>query len=685
MTLFRIHDDRVAVVLDTSAGVPSVVHWGPDPGPLPASGAALLDRPLPPATLDVEPPLTLVPTAAAGFPGRPGIECHRASGPVFPRFDDATVTTSATAIEFESDDAETGVRIEGSLRLGEVIEVELAVVNLGPDVLFVDHLAPTLSLPDDAEEVLRFSGQWGQEFHPRRGPWPAGTQLVESRRGRTSHDAVPVAFFGPTGFDEQHGDLRGVHLSWSGNHQLRIDRLADGRRYVQAAELLAPGEVALQPGERHGAPTVLAVAGTGLSQCSQRFHRHVRRSLPTRPRPVLLNTWEAVYFDHDQDRLFALADRAAHVGVERFVLDDGWFGGRRDDTAGLGDWWVSPDVYPQGLAPLIEHVTGLGMEFGIWVEPEMVNPDSELYRAHPDWVLGNADATGRNQLVLDLARADCWNHFRDVLDRLLADHDIAFVKWDMNRDLAGAGSHHQTRALYRLLDALRAAHPAVEIESCASGGGRADAEILRRTARIWTSDCNDALERQAIQRGFSHLLPPEVMGAHIGPPRAHTTGRVQRLAFRAATALFGHLGIEWNLLDADDRDLDKLREWIDLHKRLRPLLHGGDVVRLDQADRDTLAHGVVSTDRSEAVFCHAQLRRPDTSAPPRLVLAGLDPDRGYTLERIVVPGNVGGLTWHQPRWLDEPVTVSGRVLMTMGIQLPILLPESALLFRLTGD
>ncbi len=683
MALLRIHQSGVAVVLDTSTGIPAIVHWGPDPGPLPDDASAVLDRPLPPATLDVEPPLTLLPSAARGFPGRAGIECHRASGPVFPRFEDATVTASDAAMTFESEDPAAGVRVTGSVRIDAVIEIDIAVVNLGPDLLFVDHLAPTLPLPDAADEVLRFTGQWCQEFRPRRMAWPAGTQLIESRRGRTSHDAVPVAFFGPSGFDEEHGDVRGVHLSWSGNHQLRIDRLADGRRSVEAAELLAPGEVILEPDHRHTAPTVLAVTGTGLNQCSQRFHRHVRRSLPARPRPVLLNTWEAVYFDHDHETLFALADRAAAVGVERFVLDDGWFGGRRDDTSGLGDWWVSPDVYPEGLAPLIAHVTGLGMEFGIWVEPEMVNPDSDLFRAHPDWVLGTPSITGRNQLVLDLARPECWTHLHDVLDRLLTDHDIAFVKWDMNRDLAGAGSHHQTRALYRLLDALQAAHPEVEIESCASGGGRADAEILRRTARIWTSDCNDALERQVIQRGFSHLLPPEVMGAHIGPPRAHTTGRTQRLAFRAATALFGHLGIEWNLLDADDTDLDKLRAWIGLHKQLRPLLHGGDVVRIDQPDRDALAHGVVAADRSEAVFCHAQLRRPDTSAPPRLVLAGLDPDRAYVVERIAMPGDVGGLTMHQPRWLEGPITVPGRALMTMGLQLPILLPEAALLLHLT--
>ena len=300
---------------------------------------------------------------------------------------------------------------------------------------------------------------------------------------------------------------------------------------------------------------------TGLGAASRQFHAVVRSSPAhrDRPRPVVLNTWEAVYFDHDFDTLTRLAERAAAVGVERFVLDDGWFGGRRDDTPGLGDWWVSPDAHPDGLAPLIERVRALGMEFGIWVEPEMVNPDSDLYRAHPDWALadpGYEPVLGRHQLVLDLAIPAAFDEILGRLDALLGDHDIAFVKWDMNRDHVQAtgadgraGTHAQTLALYRLLDELRRRHPDVEFESCSSGGARIDLGILQRTERVWTSDCNDALERQTIQRYASTLIPPEVIGAHVGPPTAHTTGRTQSLAFRAATALFGHFGIEWNLLD----------------------------------------------------------------------------------------------------------------------------------------
>ena len=681
MPLHRLHHDGLCVLLEHGSGVPTVVHWGADVGPGTHGLEAALDRPGAPGRLDVEAPMSLLPEAARGFPGSPGLECHRTDGPLFPRLTCTHWQADDVSCSFRAEDADAGIEVEGSVSVLDVVMVGVAVRNSGTDPLHVARLGAVLPLPDGADELLRFTGHWCHELQTLRSPWPAGVQVVESRRGRTSHDAVPLVFTGPSGFGEQHGTVHGVHLAWSGNHQLRLERAADGRRGVQAAELLQPGEVVLAPGDRYEAPVLLGTAGDGLGEATRRFHRHARRSLPDRPRPVLLNTWEAVYFDHDRDVLFRLAERAASVGVERFVLDDGWFGGRRDDTAGLGDWWVSPDAHPEGLGPLIAHVTGLGMEFGIWVEPEMVNPDSDLYRTHPEWVLGTPDLTGRNQLVLDLAHDACWQHLFDQLDRLLGDHDIGFVKWDHNRDLAGAGAHAQTLALYRLLDALGERHPAVEFESCASGGGRIDLGILTRTARVWTSDCNDALERQVIQRGASHLVPPEAMGAHIGPPRAHTTGRVQRLSFRAATALFGHLGIEWNLLEASERDLEKLRGWVALHKELRPLLHGGDVVRLEHPDPAALAHGVVAADRSEAVFAVAQLGMSDHAGPPRLVLSGLDADRTYRLERLRGPGEVLGLTRDQPGWMDGSTEVTGRALMTVGVQLPLLLPESVLLLH----
>jgi alpha-galactosidase len=348
-------------------------------------------------------------------------------------------------------------------------------------------------------------------------------------------------------------------------------------------------------------------------------------------------------------------------------------------------------VYPEGLAPLIDDVTGLGMEFGIWVEPEMVNPDSDLYRAHPDWALvtdGYVPVLGRNQLVLDLGRPEAFEHVLGQLDALLADHDISYVKWDMNRDhvqgsgATGApGTRAQTVALYALLDELRRRHPTVEFESCASGGGRVDHEILRRTERVWTSDCNDALERQTIQRGASMLIPPEVMGAHIGPTRAHTTGRVHTLAFRGATAMFGHLGVEWNVARLDDERRAALATVIELHKRFRPLLHGGDVVRFD-TEPAYCAHGVYAADRSEAMVSFAQLTTAPSLTPPALRLPGLDPDRRYLVEHVALPDERWGMAAEQPAWLNDGVELTGRQLAAHGIRPPVMHPESAVLFTL---
>ena len=273
--------------------------------------------------------------------------------------------------------------------------------------------------------------------------------------------------------------------------------------------------------------------------------------------------------------------------------------------------------------------------------------------------------------------------------RCSRDYDIAYVKWDMNRDhVQGSGStgapgtHRQTLALYAMLDELRRRHPGVEFESCASGGGRIDHEILRRVERVWTSDCNDALERQTIQRGASMLIPPEVMGAHIGPARAHTTGRVHTLAFRAATALFGHLGVEWNVARLDDDRRAQLAEAIAVHKRFRSLLHSGDVVRFDAED-PYCAHGVYAADRSEGLVSFAQLSTAPSLTPPALRLPGLDPDAGYRIEHVALPDERWGMALTQPVWLAHGIELTGRQLAAHGIRPPVMHPESAVLFSLT--
>ncbi len=704
--LVHLRHERVSVVADVSTGVPMLVHWGAplDDGTDLRSIGRALQRPIVHGGLDVVAPCSLVPEHGAGWGGRPGLAGSRPDGTGWaPRF--ASVgepVVDAHRLVAEAAAEPDGLRLITEIELDPpsgIVIVQLTLTNTGDTPYSLERLAITLPIAEHASELLTFEGRWTREFHDRRSPWPVGAFAQENRRGRTSHEHPPLVFAGEAGFGEWSGEVWGAHLAWSGNHEVFAEHLAAGHRYVQLGELLHPGELVLAPGASYRTPRVLAVHGHGLTAATQQFHRHVRANLPERAgrrsRPVLLNTWEAVYFDHRLDRLKALADVAAAVGIERFVLDDGWFGGRRDDRRGLGDWWVSPDAHPGGLTPLIDHVTSLGMQFGIWIEPEMVNPDSDLYRAHPEWVMatpGYDPVLARHQLLLDLAHPDAYSEILTRLDALLADHDISYVKWDMNRDhvqasnrLGGAGTHDQTIALYRLLAELGTRHPSVEIESCASGGARIDAAILRYTDRVWTSDCNDAHERIRIQRGASMLVPPEVMGAHIGPTRSHTTGRVHSLAFRAATAFFGHLGVEWNLLDLTESERGQLAEVISLHQRHRLLLHSGDVVRFDRPDPSTVAHGVYAADRREAIVSFTQVdSSPSLSAAP-LRLPGLVADLPYRVVPVPLPGLTLGTARSKVDWWGEGVTLSGRQLGVHGIRIPPLHPDSTVILHLAGS
>lgn len=695
MTVMHLRAGETSLVLSAEAGMPVIDYFGPavdDFDPL------ALDRPVPRATLDHAPPLGIVAEHAAGFSGRPGLVGARADGrgwsPLFAL--SAQPERTATTARFELVDGRAGLALDLTVALteAETLVIEAGLTNTGDDPYQLQRLAPSIPLPTQAAEVMAFAGRWCREFQPERTPL-TGTTVVENRRGRTSHDRLPAVFCGTSGFGEHQGEVWGLQLAWSGNYELAVERLADDRGHAQASELLAPGEVVLAPGERYGAPPVVAAVGRGLTAASQAFHRHQRAvHRPEGARKIVLNTWEAVYFDHDLATLQDLASVGAEVGAERFVLDDGWFGSRRDDTSGLGDWWVSPEVWPNGLHPIVDHVRALGLDFGLWVEPEMVNPDSDLYRAHPDWTLttqGYDPPLGRHQLVLDCGRDDARSYLFDRLDALLREYPVAYLKWDMNRDVVQgshdgrAGTHGHVRGVYALIDELRAAHPDVEIESCASGGGRADLGILARTERIWTSDCNDALERQLIQRGFTMLFPPEVMGAHLGPDVAHTTGRRQPLGFRLATALFGHLGIEWNLLSANAEDRAAIAAAIDLHKRWRPLLHHGDVVRLDRTDPSVVVHGVVAADRAHAVMAYAQLTPSASTVPTVMGFAGLDPECRYRVEVRNEFGAMVEFGRQRPAWMKAPFHVSGAQLMASGLQPPVLHPESVLLVELSAS
>lgn len=704
----------VSLIVDArGTAVPAVLHWGSDlgpldPGALEAVAAASVPA-VPPSSIDVPLRLSLVPTLGEGWSGRPGVQAYRdpagADGAAAaaralqaPRFDlvpgsvePAGATDGAGgALAFELVDAEASVAVATRLELTPegVLRVRHRLSNRGASPLGVGRLAVVLPVPARASELLDFSGLWSRERRPMRRALEHGVHARESRHGRGGHDDAFLLVAATPGSGFRHGEAWAMHVAWSGDTDAWAERSALGPAALGGGELLAPGEVVLAPGEAYETPwTVAAYSDAGLDGVADRLHAWVRSwsTIAGRPRPVVLNTWEAVYFEHSLERLEPLIAAAERVGVERFVLDDGWFHGRRDDRRALGDWTVDAAVWPEGLGPLVDRVRGAGMEFGLWVEPEMVSVDSDLARTHPDWVLGrSADPEWRFQRVLDLTAPGAADHLFERLDALLAEYDIAYLKWDHNRDLLGGSSHAQTRAVYALIDRLRAAHPGVEIESCASGGARVDLGILERTDRVWPSDTNDPLERQGIHRYTSLVVPPEYLGAHLGAARAHTTGRTAELSFRFATALFGSAGIEWNLATASDAELDAVAHWTAEYRRLRPLLHSGRVVRADAADPAQNVQGVVASDRSHAVFSVAMLGTAHAALPPAVRLPGLDPDAAYEV-RVLDLGPVRTIQDANPPWLDAgSIRLSGRMLGEVGLPMPLLAPENAIVLELVA-
>ncbi len=699
----------MSLVLDrTGRGLPRVVHWGADLGELTAGDlAALALTGIPQTvsnTMDEQVPVSVLPEHSAGWLGTPGLAGHRDGSHFSALFDVTDVRSEAgtgavahrVTVSATDRDAGLGLRLDLELTASGLVRQRATLTNDGAGTYTVDGLVLTLPVPARATELLDLTGRHLRERSPQRAAFRHGTYVRENRRGRTGTDATLVLVAGENGFGFRDGEVWALHVAWSGNHRTFAERTPAGVALLGGGEVLLPGEVRLAAGERYTGPWVYGSYGRGLDAMSARFHGHLR-SRPQHPRsarPVTLNTWEAVYFDQRLDKLTALADAAAEVGAERFVLDDGWFRGRRHDRAGLGDWYVDEDVWPDGLHPLVNHVRGLGLQFGLWVEPEMVNPDSDLAREHPDWILatgGRLPPASRFQQVLNLGRPDAYAHVLKRLDAVLGEYDIGYLKWDHNRDLVeaghgpagGAGVHAQTAAVYRLLDELRSRHPGLEIESCSSGGGRVDLAVLERTDRVWTSDCIDALERQQIQRWTGLLLPPEMIGAHVGAPTAHTTGRVHTLDFRAGTALFGHFGIEWDLTTAGAAERARLRAWVGAYKRLRPLLHSGTVVRGDHPDAALWVHGVVAADRARAVYALVQTATSVQSPAGRVLLPGLDPAATYRVAPLPPGDRIEGPGQSALPWWAGGVDLPGRALAEVGVQAPTLYPERLVVLEAT--
>ncbi|MFT3860231.1 alpha-galactosidase [Micropruina sp.] len=704
----------VALLLDLTDGLlPAVLHWGADLGDLGADDAATLARsgvrPVLPNGVDEPVRLALLPEQHTGWTGRPGLSGSRRGRDWTPRFrttalrldgvatGEVFVSAGASVIEVDATDQVAGLALTITVELtaSGLLRTRAALVNTGDDDYQLDELVLALPVPPVASELLDFAGRWGLERVPQRRAFTVGAHLREGRKGRTGADAATVLHAGTAGFGFAGGEVWGVHLGWSGNHTHYAERLSSGEQVLGGGELLLPGEVVLEPGRGYTSPWLYGSHGDGLDEVARRFHRYLRGRAqhPSTVRPVTINVWEAVYFDHSLEPLLQLAERAAAVGVERYVLDDGWFGRRRDDHAGLGDWTVSAEVWPEGLHPLVNRVRELGMQFGLWFEPEMVNPDSDLARAHPDWIMqagGRLPVPSRHQQVLNLGIAACFAQVRDAISALIAEYRIDYLKWDHNRDLVDAGSqpsgrpgvHDQTLAAYRLIDELKAAHPGLEIESCSSGGARVDLGIVQRTDRVWVSDCIDPHERQSMMRWTQQVIPPELCGSHIASGTSHTTGRSHDLNFRAATAIFGHLGIEWDLRQASSAELGELAEWVAYHKASRALLHTGDLHRLDWPDETLTAFGVVAPDRSRAVYSFATVGWPTVVMPTRWRLPGLAAERRYRVQPVRVGSVPFGFT--PPPWWGTGVELTGAALARVGLAPAAVGPDHALLIEATA-
>ncbi|HLH37088.1 MAG TPA: alpha-galactosidase [Alloacidobacterium sp.] len=543
-------------------------------------------------------------------------------------------------------------------------------------VMVEEAAAASWSLPNEKDYWLYYlTGRWGSEWSVQHEPVRQGARVIESRRGSTGHQNNPW-FAIERGYskDQDTGDVWFGALAWSGSWRITIQqdvmdqvRITGGYNPFDFGYKLAPGEE-LETPVFYGGFTEHGIGGASRLLHEFELANVLPESPKPRPRPVLYNSWEATAFNVTEQGQEALAEKAAKIGVERFVIDDGWFGQRKDDHAGLGDWYVNKQKFPEGLKPLIDKVHSLGMDFGIWVEPEMVNPDSDLYRKHPDWVLnftGRPRTEGRNQLVLNLARQDVRDYVFGFLDKLLSENNIAFLKWDYNRNWSEPGwpavaPDEQKKVyvkyiqnLYSILRELREKHPKVEIEDCSGGGGRVDLGILHYTDEIWTSDNTDPFDRLTIQNGFTYAYTPGVMMAWVTDSPNWVNQRTTSLEYRFLSSMQGSLGVGANLNNWKDEDFATARHLIEEYKQVRETVQHGALYRLilpTDGSEYSVTESVAQDGSQAAVF--AFLHSSQMGYPyPRVFLRGLDRNAQYRVHWITekvgshLPESASGAYW----------------------------------------
>ena len=563
----------------------------------------------------------------------------------------------AETLEIDLDDAPTGLRATLRLTLfadRPVVARSMTLANRGATPLTVRcAMSSSLDLPDADWRLVTLSGAWARERHVQDRPLVPGRQSVGSLRGASGLEHNPFLALRREHTTEDAGEALGLSLVYSGSflaeaevEPLRTARLRIGIQPEGFAWRLEPGAAFTTP------EAVLAWSGEGLGGLSEAFHslygsRLVRGPWRDRPRPVVINNWEGTFFDFDHDRLVAMAGKARDLGVELFVLDDGWFGHRDSDDSSLGDWIVDRRKLPGGLEALARDLHGLGLRFGLWIEPEMVNPDSDLYRAHPDWAIGvpgRPHTESRQQLVLDLSRPEVVDHLADALIAVLSSAPIDYVKWDMNRNITepwtpslpaerqGELLHRYILGVYELYRRLIERFPDILFESCASGGGRFDPGMLAYAPQTWTSDDTDAVERLRIQWGTSLVYPVSSMAAHVSAVPNHQTGRIVPIATRAAVAMFGVFGYELDPTAMSPAEHDEVRLQIAWYVERRDLLQHGRFIRLRspfEGNGNETAWMVVDSDGGHAIVAHYRVLSHPLPARNRLRLRGLDPAARY--------------------------------------------------------
>jgi alpha-galactosidase len=536
----------------------------------------------------------------------------------------------------------------------DVITRSAKFENMGKeDIKLLRALSMNVDFSDDKFDMLQLSGAWAKERHVIRRSLTPGVQSIESRRGASSHQQNPFIALLRKDADEWHGDVYGFSLVYSGNFlaqvevdQYKVARVSMGINPFDFSWLLKPGETFQTP------EVVMVYSDSGLNKMSNTYHklyrnRLMRSKFKDKERPILINNWEATYFDFTEEKLKELAKEAKDLGIELFVLDDGWFGKRNSDNSSLGDWFVNKEKIPSGLDGLAKGINSLGLKFGLWMEPEMVSPDSDLYRKHPNWCIhvpNRPRSESRNQLVLDLSRKDVQDYIIKVVSDILESANISYVKWDMNRNMTEIGSallpperqretaHRYILGLYRILEEITTRFPDVLFESCAGGGGRFDPGMLYYMPQTWTSDNTDAVERLKIQYGTSIVYPLISMGSHVSAVPNHQVHRITPLKTRLDVAISGNFGFELDLTKLSEEEKDLAKKYVKKYKEIRKLIQFGDFYRLlSPFEGNSCSWMIVSKDKSEAIIGYYTILSEVNPSYKELKLVGLDENIIYSV------------------------------------------------------